>query len=383
MPGSPAARDLRPLIVFVDLGMMLSFDQLASRLRRQDVEVAHLTVAHNPLARLISRAAYDRTELWADPSDLPGLFARLGADRIVDVQCPEALLDDVATAARQASLPPATIALLAHRQSWQDKQITSQHLAEAGIPVPRTHPASGAELEYLAAAVGMPLVLKATVSSGGEGVRVVSAPDEFQPALEFLSSQGGTVYAEQYLPGSTSCWAAVLSDGAVLDSAIYRTLQSRQSEGASSSIDVVEDSTVSAIGARVAQVIGGAGMVNLDLVRDASGDPFVVDVNLRAWHSVVALSAVGHDFTTAYLASLGLASAPVVDARLGPVHVFPDQNGSELAISRRRGARRFAHDLWGQRSVLPARYLAVQTLLFARRLLDARPRGGASSADHR
>ena len=68
MPGSPAARDLRPLIVFVDLGMMLSFDQLASRLRRQDVEVAHLTVAHNPLARLISRAAYDRTELWADPS---------------------------------------------------------------------------------------------------------------------------------------------------------------------------------------------------------------------------------------------------------------------------------------------------------------------------
>ena len=124
-------------------------------------------------------------------------------------------------------------------------------------------------------------------------------------------------------------------------------------------------------------------MVNLDLVRDASGDPFVVDVNLRAWHSVVALSAVGHDFTTAYLASLGLASAPVVDARLGPVHVFPDQNGSELAISRRRGARRFAHDLWGQRSVLPARYLAVQTLLFARRLLDARPRGGASSADHR
>lgn len=369
-PGRPTA-----VVVFVDLGMMLSFDQLASRLRAHRVRTVHLTVSSNPLARLVSRAAYDQTVHWAVPGDLAPVLRSLDVERVADVQCPEALLGDVLAAARDAGLPAAVVRRLEQRREWMDKHAVARRLAAAGLPAPRVAPLAGHTADELAGLLGLPLVVKAAVGSGGEGVTIAHTADDVAAAVARLGVLADTAYAEQFLPGHTLCWAGVVAGGEVVDAVVYRTIQGRQAEGPSSSIKVVDDPEVMRIGARVAALVGTNGMLNLDLVRDAGRRPQVVDVNVRAWHSVVALDAVGHDFTRAWLASLGLAVAGPGGGRTGVVHVFPDQGGSARAVSRTRGAGRFVRDLVGQRHVLPLRYLAVQCVVGLRHLLDG-PRGG-------
>lgn len=372
MPPRPDQQ--RPLVVFVDLGTMLSFDQLASVLRSRGVEVAHLSSSDNPLARFASRVLYDHSSWFATPAGLFAALARLDVERIVDVQCPEFLLDDVVQAARLAGLPRRVLTELEHRFTWRDKYTVAQQLHAAGIPAPRTQGVEGTDADDLVAAFGLPLVVKDRVGSGGEGVRIVHHREDFEPALQALGGELAHLYVEQYLPGETLCWAAAVVDGAARQGVVYRTRQGHEAEGPSTVIEVVADDEVMQLGCRVARLVGGAGLLNLDLVRDAAGSPRVVDVNVRAWHSVVALSRLGADYPRAYLQGLGLQpSTPDPRVHPGAVAVFPSHEAFHPGDDRLGAVRRFLRGLAEHRRVLPGRYRALQVLLFARRLLDPRP----------
>jgi len=72
--------------------------------------------------------------------------------------------------------------------------------------------------------------------------------------------------------------------------------------------------------------LGGSGLVNVNLIKDAGGQAFVHDVNLRPWGTLMALRGAGVDFTHDYLAVLGLATASSADGALaigGQFDVFP------------------------------------------------------------
>lgn len=367
----PADARAHETVVFVDLGTMLSFDQLALGLRERGVHVVHVTRARNFLARLTSRVVYDETHWFETHDDLVRALAGLDPSSVIDIQSPEFLIGDVIAAANRVGIPSPVVSALEERFAWRDKARVSNLLREAGVPVPRSiviedEPAAQRAVEEL----GLPVTLKRRVGSGGEGVRIARSTEEVTAMVADLGAGPDQLFAEEFLPGRTVCWAGVLHQGSVLEGVVYETLQSRGAEGPSTTIHVLRDETISRIGAQLAALVSQSGLVNLDLVEDRDGRPRVVDVNLRAWHSVVALGAVGHTFVDSYLNSLRGE-----DRRTGPsphggrpmhLRVFPDQAARldrpvhDLAL--------FFSDAWHQRTVLPLRYRAIQTLLFLRRL---------------
>lgn len=365
----------KAIVVFVDAGMMLSFDQLASVLGTRGVHTVHLTRAANPLSLVSSRLVYDRTGTFTTPQDLLARLQELDVESVADIQCPEFLAEEVLAAAIAAGVPESALVRLRNRLLWRDKYQATRALEAHGVPVPEHVLLSEADDTEIGERLGFPLVLKRRVGSGGEGVRVVRDADDLAGSFHELGVDREQVYAEAFEAGETLCWAATFADGSVCDQVVYRTLQHCEAEGPSSTIEVVDDTEVSAVGARVSELFGGVGLVNLDLVRDADGAPRVIDVNLRAWHSVVALAGVGHHFADSYLEALGLLPRGMTrfdQARTGQVNVFPDQSDQDLQRSRAAGLRRFMHDLSGQRDVLPVRYRLAQTILFARRAIGPR-----------
>ncbi|MGO4957324.1 ATP-grasp domain-containing protein [Luteococcus sp. Sow4_B9] len=362
------------LVVFIDMGMMLSFDQLASALRQLGVRVVHISSATNPLARLSSRVLYDEGHRFSSTDDLVAVLASLDRDRILDIQCPEFILAEVLEASRRAGLTERVLRMLEERLLWCDKFEVCRRLEAASIPAPRTRQLMGATHQAVVEELGSPFMVKTRVGSGGEGVRMVESGSEYASSVAELGGPGAELYAEEFLPGETLCYAAAFVDGHSVESTVYRTVLGPRTHGPSSHIEVVRDQAVRGIGERVVGLLQGTGLVNLDLVRAADGQPKVVDVNLRAWHSVAALAAVNHTFAHSYLNGLlGQDQPPVGPGLTGQVHVFPDQG--PLAAGRIRAAREFLADAWGQRRVLPPRYIAMQTLLFIRRLMRE---GGAS-----
>ncbi|MDN5563627.1 MAG: ATP-grasp domain-containing protein [Luteococcus sp.] len=360
----------RPMVVFVDLGTMLSFDQLAACLHRRGIEVVHVTVADNLLARVSSRVLYDQSHYFSTPEDLDSILGALPAERVVDVQCPEFLLDDVIHAAHRAGFPGRVVEALEHRFAWRDKLVVSRALTEEGLPVPPVEPLLGLSGPQLVHDLGLPLVIKQRIGSGGEGVRIVSDVAQLDGVVDELGGDPEQLYAERFEPGETLCYAAAYHDGVVTEHAVYRTIQATAAEGPSSTIEVTDDPEVARVGDLLVRQMKGLGLVNLDLVRDKQGTPQVVDVNLRAWHSIVALGAAGHHFVESYLECLGVDFAQPRRPRPlhgREVHVFPDQTPRTGA--RWPAVRRFVGDWAGQRRVLPAKYVAVQLLLFLRRLL--------------
>ncbi|RWD26696.1 MAG: ATP-grasp domain-containing protein [Mesorhizobium sp.] len=68
-----------------------------------------------------------------------------------------------------------------------DKFIQRQLLAEAGVPVPAYRlAASATEVEYAAAEIGLPVVLKPVVGSGSSGVRLCRSADELTEHTTYL-----------------------------------------------------------------------------------------------------------------------------------------------------------------------------------------------------
>lgn len=362
------------VVVFVDLGTMVSFDQLASSLRHRGVEVVHLTVADNLLARLASRVIYHRTARYSTTAELLAALQGVDTARVVDIQCPEFLLDDVVAAARLSGVPRAVLTELEHRFAWRDKFLVARRLAAAAIPVPGMETLEDTGEQQVLERLGLPLVVKDRVGSGGEGVRIVRSAERFTPAREELGGPTAHLYAEEFLAGETLCFATAIVDGHAATPVVYRTRQGREAEGASTVIEVVEDEQVRELGCRVAELVGGSGLLNLDLVRGEDGSPRVVDVNLRAWHSVVALGQLGHDYVGDYLRGLGVApgAQPAHHTRTGQISVFPDFTDLDPGQDVGTAVRLFAAGLLRNRRLLPPRYLALQVVLFARRLAARR-----------
>lgn len=361
----------RPAVVFVDLGMMLSFDQLASVLRERGVHTVHLSQASNFLAHLSSRVVYDESHTFHHPAEIVDLLAT-HRERIADVQCPESLLGAVLEAARAADLRAPVVAMLEERVLWRDKRSASRRLAAAGVEVPQEIALTGQ--------VHTPVVVKRRVGSGGEGVRIVRESRVLPAVIEELGGPD-EVHGEALAPGATWCWAGCVVDGRVMDDVVYRTRQAHAAEGPSTHSEVVDRPDIAAVGSRVASLLSTPGLLNLDLVLDSDGTPLVVDVNLRAWHSVVALRERGHDFASTYLEALGLlprGAAATGGGTSGPVRVFPDQSADDTHEPRSHAIRRFVADGRAQGHFLPWRYIAAQTVLFARRV--AQPRGSNRSS---
>ncbi|HKJ37091.1 MAG TPA: biotin carboxylase N-terminal domain-containing protein [Solirubrobacterales bacterium] len=106
-------------------------------------------------------------------------------------------------------------------EAMGDKGRSKELAADAGVPViPGTGSgdAGEAEIRALAAAEGMPLMIKALAGGGGKGMRVVRSEDEIEGALAAARREAeaafgdGRVLAERYLDRPRHIEVQVLAD---------------------------------------------------------------------------------------------------------------------------------------------------------------------------
>jgi hypothetical protein len=113
------------------------------------------------------------------------------------------------------------------------------------------------------------------------------------------------VYFERFCDGDTYQFAAAHDGPTVLQEAVSRSVRRGGHHGPAQGIETVSDPEIRRVGAATVAAVGGRGLINLDVLLGPSGAQ-VVDVNLRAWDSLVSLRAAGVDFSQGYLQSLGL-----------------------------------------------------------------------------
>jgi formate-dependent phosphoribosylglycinamide formyltransferase (GAR transformylase) len=308
MGGGTVTR-LEGLLVFVGPGMT-SFEQVAASANRRGIATAWIGYPFSWAGRARVRCFVPEV---GSADSVPGLvreLRRLGPERIRDIQTSEYYLVDVAEAARLAGVPDAVVRDLTRRQRLADKLEASRVLAAAGVPVPQALDAEWVSPEEAVDELGLPLVVKGRVASGGTGVYFADSLAQVEHALTRVVPYGGAMY-EAFVKGESFSYAAAYrDDGTILSDAAYLTMRVGHDVSAPPDrIVLLDDPDVVAVGRGVVRSVGGYGLVNVNVIRDADGVPWVHDVNLRPWGTIFALRAAGLDFVADYAALLGLASA--------------------------------------------------------------------------
>jgi formate-dependent phosphoribosylglycinamide formyltransferase (GAR transformylase) len=337
-----------PLIVFVGPGLT-SFEQLAAIAQKRGVSTAWIGYPYSWLRRIRSKAFVARVASAEHAEDLADEIEGMESSRIVDVQASEYVLADAVWAARRAGVAAPVLKDLERRLLLSDKLTMSHWLETNRVRVPAALDANLHEAGEAARVLGLPMVVKGRMGNGGSSVRIVESPGEADDAVRTVSTNGGAMY-EQFVDGETVSYSASYSsEGRILHDAVYRTERiGRKRIGPPDRVVTLPGGEVETVGRRIVHAVGGAGLVNVNLIKDASGRLWVHDVNLRPWGTFLALRHAGVDFATDYLHVLGLAGfrpEPSEVAIGRACDVFPD---AALAMGQKRalvGLARLLHDV--------------------------------------
>jgi len=262
---------------------------------------------------------YDRSVVVTSWVNLPRFDDLLSGGEVVDIQCAEPLLAVAEALARDSTI--VTVAArerLRSRLEFGDKLCSMERLAARGVLVPSHLTGSTTPIDAAIDALGLPVVVKPR--RGAAGDRVVIARD----AVAARQAVAGALTAEdalfeEFIDGEQLSFCAVFLEGGVLQEAVYeRVRDDDASLGLLGSLRTLDDKPLFALGREAVAAIGGSGLVDLDILRDRSGRDWVIDVNLRAWHSLGALLEAGVDFTEGYLGVLGLTSGAPRPQRATP-----------------------------------------------------------------
>ncbi len=144
-----------------------------------------------------------------------------------------------------------------------------------------------------AAEVGYPLLLKAVAGGGGRGMRIVLKPEELSSAFIEASSEAmsafgeSALYMERLIVGGRHIEFQLLCDGkrAVVlgerECSIQRRHQKLLEESPSPVVSREQSAQLSAVIADVAVELGYRGAGTMEMLRDASGEIFFMEMNTR------------------------------------------------------------------------------------------------------
>jgi hypothetical protein len=298
-----------PTLVFLDDGPWISFNQMAARVRSRPCQTLRITCDESLQSRWPSIFLYDRSVVarsWTEPPRLDDLVR---GGEVVDIQCAEPLLVAADMIARASTVvSPAALERLRVRVELGDKLCAMERLAARGVRVPSHLSGSTTTIDAAVEALGLPIVVKPRRGAAGDGVVVArDATAAIQAVAGPLTPEDALF--EEFIDGEQFSFCAVFRDGMVLQDAAYERVREHETSlGLIGSLRTLDDEPLFALGRKAVAAIGGSGLVDLDILRDRSGHDWVVDVNLRAWHSLGAMLDAGVDFTEGYLGVLGLTS---------------------------------------------------------------------------
>lgn len=311
------------------------FDQLAAALRRRGYRVVRLVVTPpSPRARRVERILYDRVVRLDDL--VAGRDGPRPEEHTIDLQWSETMSQEVPDAALDR-FPAGLAARLRARRDLSNKRYVADRLAAHGIPVAAHLSATEVSDAEAAARLGLPLVVKSDIGAAASGVRFARTEAEIAVAVSDLDATRASVFFQPLLPAEVRNYGGVIAeDGTPLEDLVVR--QHGQVAGHRPGREVVDDPELLAYGRRLCAALGVSGPVDLEAIRDDTGRPLLIDLNARAWGSMMSMRRVGPAFDAHYLAALGVtAPAAVSRAAAGDrFEVFPDE--VELLVGQGRRA---------------------------------------------
>jgi hypothetical protein len=234
----------------------------------------------------------------------------------------------------QAHAPDVTALLvrsMGRMESYPFMMARSRAIAIAqaeGISTPLTVAVTN-ESEFWRALgrVGLPAVLKADGSWGGDGVAVVRTREEagrafrklaFPPSRlrclvrtvlrndahflqEALAPKTPTIQLQQFIKGKPATSAFACRDGEVLAAIHVDVAESRGMTGPASLIKRIDCNRMDEAARRIARRFWLSGLHGLDFIRDEGGVPHFIEINPRATQICHLALGAGHDLPSALL----------------------------------------------------------------------------------
>ena len=199
-----------------------------------------------------------------------------------------------------------------------DKALAKEELARVGVPlVPGTEGRTTlAEARAAANDLGYPVLLKAAAGGGGKGMRLVSGPDDLEPAFERAAAEAqaafgdGTLYLEKAISPARHVEIQVLCDvdGGVLtlgerECSIQRRHQKLVEESPSPALDAETREAMEATAERACRALEYTNAGTFEFLLDPSGAFYFIELNarLQVEHPVSEL-VTGIDVVRAQLA---------------------------------------------------------------------------------
>jgi hypothetical protein len=204
-------------------------------------------------------------------------------------------------------------------------------MAVEGVRVPPTLPVTSPDaLEDALDAIGLPAVLKADGSWGGEGVAVVRthaeahaayrrlalAPSRLRSAartlrrrdlhflLAALNPSAASVCLQRFVAGRTAASAFAAHQGRIVGAFYYDALVAQSELGPPSVIRRLDCPEMEKATRIAAQRFGLSGLHGLDFIRDESGAAHLIEINPRATQGGTLPFGAGRDLPAALAATL-------------------------------------------------------------------------------
>ncbi len=278
------------------------FDQLAAALRHRGHRIIRLT--HSPQPSRIRRADVLLFHRVVTIDDL--LSGRDGPrpdEHTVDLQWTETMSQAMPEAAIDR-FPPELAVALRRRRELSNKRRVAELLQESGIEVAPHLGALEHSDEDAVARLGLPLVVKAEIGAAASGVRFAHTLDEVATAVDELDPSRASLFFQPLLRAEVRNYGGVIgADGRPLEDFIVR--QFGQVGGHRPGREVVDDPAMLAYGRAVCAALGITGPIDIEAI-DHDGRPLLIDLNPRAWGSMMSMRMIGTAFDARYLTALGL-----------------------------------------------------------------------------
>jgi hypothetical protein len=256
---------------------------------------------------ILSLLLYDAHRTLHDSSDGRPLRQLLAAECPVDLQFVETLAPMVHKSLDL--LPPALAEQVQRRLAVMDKFDASRVFIAAGIRTPSLASLVEVSTEEIALRFGYPIVVKAKLGCGGTEVTIARDLEALTTAIHELAGEPERYFYQRFVDGEKFNYAAVVSADGIEEEFTYRVTHSTQPGGMATDIETINDPALLEFGRRVLDAAGCSGFVDLDVIRDASRQDWLIDFNARAFGGSANFLSAGVDTSQGYLKAIGLRAA--------------------------------------------------------------------------
>lgn len=248
---------------------------------------------------LINKRLPRRAKRNADQVNELGDISRENAiDIIIPVSDTDALIAAHLNESRQARI--AIVGSVEAVSIARDRNRTAELCRRAGLPFPDSVGATAATAERLAEEVGYPCFIKLSGTEASQGVARLANRQDLRKQLEKIP-QLLPFQIQKEIVGNFVGVTGVAADGVLLDSFAFEADYKHSHGGTPPYAQECKDGRLADILAVITRQLEWTGGLDLDLLRDAQGRYYVLEINPRLSGTTVFPDKLGIDLPKLYV----------------------------------------------------------------------------------